>query len=67
MTARYESASKHAMPVLGKFVAQAKSPESDQKCNVPFIVSSLPSLNFLGRDAIAAMKISLDIIVKTLQ
>ena len=67
VTARYESASKHAMPVLGKFVAKAKSPDSGQECNVPFIVSSVPKLNLLGRDAIAAMKISLDRIVNTLQ
>ena len=67
MTARYKSASKHAMPVLGKFVNKAMSPDSGQECNTPFIVSSVPRLNLLGRDAIAAMKISLDGIVNTLQ
>ena len=67
VSARYESASKHAVPVFGKFVTKAKSLDSGEECSIPFIVSSVPSLNLLGRDAIAALKISLDRIVSAIQ
>ncbi|KAG0722413.1 hypothetical protein GWK47_006041 [Chionoecetes opilio] len=67
VTVRYESASKHTMPVLGKFMTTAKSLDSNQECIIPFIVSSVPNLNLLGRDAIAEMRISLDKVVNSLR
>ena len=57
---RYESASKHNLPVLGTFVADTKDPKTGNTCSVPYIVTKIPDLNLLGRNAIQALGISVD-------
>ena len=56
----YESASQHTMPVLGTFTGKVKAPGSEEQHNVQFVVSEVPDLNLLGRDAIKQMGISVD-------
>jgi len=57
---RYHSASKHPLPVIGAFTAEAKYGDVSKSYPVSFLVSEIPDLNLLGRDAITAMRISLD-------
>jgi len=60
---RYHSASMHPLPIIGAFTAEAKyGDDSDDSKSYPvsFLVSEIPDLNLLGRDAIRAMRISLD-------
>ena len=57
---RYESASKHDLPVLGTFVADTRDPKTGNQCSVPYIVTKVPDLNLLGRNAIQALGISVD-------
>jgi hypothetical protein len=57
---RYESASKHDMPVMGTFVASTKLPDMEEEHNIRFIVSKVPDLNLLGRTDANRMKISVD-------
>ena len=59
-TSRYESASKHDLPVLGTFVAKTAAPESDEVHDVQFTVTEVPDLNLLGRSATKQMGISID-------
>lgn len=56
----YASASQHSMPVLGEFVGSASSPVAEKDCDIRLIVTTVPGLNLLGREAIVAMGISVD-------
>ena len=57
---RYESASKHNLPVLGTFVAQTKHPVTGEQSSIPYIVTKIPDLKLLGRNAIQTLGISVD-------
>ncbi|XP_052827930.1 uncharacterized protein K02A2.6-like [Octopus bimaculoides] len=57
---RYESASKHDLPVLGTFVGQTKDPTTDKQNLIPYIVTKISDLNLLGRNAIQTLGISVD-------
>ena len=57
---RYHSASKHPLPIIGTFTAEAKYGDVSKSYPVSFLVSEIPDLNLLGRDTIRAMRISLD-------
>jgi len=57
---RYESASKHDLPVLGTFMGQTKDPTTGKQSSIPYIVTQIPDLNLLGRNAIQALGISVD-------
>ena len=57
---RFESSSKHNLPVLGTFMAQAKDLVTDKQSSIPYIVTKIPHLNFLGRTAIQTLGISVD-------
>jgi len=57
---RYHSASKHPLPIIGAFTAEAKYGDVSKSYPVSFLVSEIPDLNLLRRDAIKAMRISLD-------
>jgi len=54
------SASKHPLPIFGAFTAEAKHRDVSKSYPVSFLVSEIPDLNLIGRDAIRAMRISLD-------
>nr|KAG5694861.1 hypothetical protein BaRGS_028789 [Batillaria attramentaria] len=60
VTHRYESASKHDLPVLGTFKGQTKDPVTGKQSSIPYIVTKIPDLNLLGRNAIQALGISVD-------
>nr|KAG5696632.1 hypothetical protein BaRGS_034093 [Batillaria attramentaria] len=60
VTHRYESASKHDLPVLGTFMGQTKDPVTGKHSSIPYIVTKIPDLNLLGRNAIQALGISVD-------
>jgi len=57
---RYHSARKHPLPIIGAFTAEAKYGDVSKSYPVSFLVSGIPDLNLLGRDAIKTMRISLD-------
>ena len=57
---RYHSASKHPVPIIGAFTAEVKYGDISKSYPVSFLVSDIPDSNLLGRDAIRAMRISLD-------
>ena len=57
---RYESASKHDLPVLGTFVGQTKDPVTGRQGSISYIVTKIPDLNLLGRNAIQTLGISVD-------
>ena len=57
---RYESASNHDLPVLGMFTSQTKVPATGKESSIPYIVTKIPNLNLLGRNAIQALEISVD-------
>ena len=57
---RYESASKHDLPVLGSFSAETRDGKTGKTSMVQYIVTKIPDLNLLGRNAIHALGISLD-------
>jgi len=57
---RYHSANKHPLPIIGAFTAEAKYGDVSKSYPVSFLVSEIPDLNLLDRDAIKAMRISLD-------
>ena len=57
---RYESASKHNLPVLGTFMAETKDPVTGKQSSIPYIVTKIPDLNLLGRNAIQTLGISVD-------
>ena len=57
---RYESASKHDLPVLGTFIGDTKDPKTGKQSSIPYIVTKIPDLNLLGRNAIQALGISVD-------
>ena len=57
---RYESASKHDLPVLGTFMGDTKDPKTGKQSSIPFIVTKIPDLNLLGRNAIQTLEISVD-------
>ena len=57
---QYASANKHKMPILGEFVGSASSPVAERGCDIRLIVTTIPDLNLLGRDAIEIMGISVD-------
>jgi len=54
---RYHSSSKHPLPIIGVFTAQAKYGDASKSYQVSFLVSEIPDLNLLGRDAIKAMHV----------
>nr|KAG5697301.1 hypothetical protein BaRGS_004967 [Batillaria attramentaria] len=60
VTHRYESASKHDLPVLGTFMGQTKDPVTGKQSSIPYIVTKIPDHNLLGRNAIQALGISVD-------
>nr|KAG5701139.1 hypothetical protein BaRGS_002615 [Batillaria attramentaria] len=60
VTHRYESASKHDLPVLGTFIGQTTDPVTGKQSSIPYIVTKIPDLNLLGRNAIQALGISVD-------
>nr|KAG5699905.1 hypothetical protein BaRGS_018204 [Batillaria attramentaria] len=60
VTHRYESASKHDLPVLGTFMGQTTDPVTGKQSSIPYIVTKIPDLNLLGRNAIQALGISVD-------
>nr|KAG5704696.1 hypothetical protein BaRGS_025338 [Batillaria attramentaria] len=60
VTHRYESASKHDLPVLGTFMGQTKDPVTGKQSSIPYIVTKIPDLNLLGRNVIQALGISVD-------
>nr|KAG5702950.1 hypothetical protein BaRGS_034723 [Batillaria attramentaria] len=60
VTHRYESASKHDLPVLGTFKGQTKDPVTGKQSSIPYIVTKIHDLNLLGRNAIQALGISVD-------
>jgi len=57
---RYESASKHSLPVLGTFKGQTKDPKTGKECYINYVVTKIPNLNLLGRNAIQTLGISVD-------
>nr|KAG5696827.1 hypothetical protein BaRGS_030951 [Batillaria attramentaria] len=57
---RYESASKHDLPVLGTFMGQTKDSITGKQSSIPYIITKIPDLNLLGRNAIQALGISVD-------
>ena len=57
---RYESASKHDLPVLGTFIGQTTDPQTGKQSSIPYIVTKIPNLNLLGRNAIQTLGISVD-------
>jgi len=57
---RYHSARKHPLPIIGAFTAEAKYGDVSKSYPVSFLVSEIPDLNLLGRDAIRAIRILLD-------
>nr|KAG5714116.1 hypothetical protein BaRGS_020444 [Batillaria attramentaria] len=60
VTHRYKSASKHDLPVLGTFMGQTKDPVTGKQSSIPYIVTKIPDLNLLGRNAIQDLGISVD-------
>ena len=54
---RYESANKHNLPMLGTFMAQTKDPVTGKRSSIPYIVTKIPDLNLLGRNAIQTLGI----------
>jgi len=48
---RYHSATKHPLPIIGAFTAEAKYGDVSNSYPVSFLVSEIPDLNLLGRDA----------------
>ena len=57
---RYESASKHDLPVLGTFMGHTKDPATGRQGSFQYIVTKIPDLNLLGRNAIQTLGISVD-------
>lgn len=57
---RFESASKHDLPILGEFKAKTTDPATGNHSEVPFIVTKIPDLNLMGRKAIKSLGISVD-------
>ena len=57
---RYESASKHDIPIIGSFKGHTKNPATGKESNIPYIVTKVPDLNLLGRNAIKTLEISVD-------
>lgn len=57
---RYESASKHDLPIMGSFVGKAATQGSTEQHDVQFTVSEIPDLNLLGRIATKQLGISVD-------
>ena len=57
---RYESASKHNLPVLGTFMVQTNDPVIGKQSSIPYIVTKILDLNLLGRNAIQTLGISVD-------
>ena len=57
---RYESASKHDLPVLGTFDGRTKDPNSGNESLIPYIVTEISDLNLFGRNAIQTLGISVD-------
>ena len=60
---QYESASKHNLPVLGTFMGKTKDPKTGKEGQVSYIVTKIPDLNLLGRNAIQALGISVDTVL----
>lgn len=64
-TSRYESASKHDVPVLGTFVGNVSLPDSSDKHDAEFIVADVPDLNLLGRTTTRDLGISVDEVLQS--
>ena len=61
----YQSASKHPLPIVGAFPAEAKHGDSGALVKIPFLVSEVLEMNLLGCDAIKALNISPDNLLYT--
>lgn len=60
---RYESATKHSLPTFGHFTAKVKcdlATNADMDHKLQFMVTKIPHLNLLGRNAIHKLGISMD-------
>ena len=57
---RYESASTHDLPALGTFMTETKDPVTGKQSSIPYIVTKIPDLNLLERNAIQTLGISVD-------
>ena len=62
---KYESASQHDLPVLGAFTAPcSRFPDTTEITkNIQFVVTSIPRLDLLGREAIRQLNISVDALI----
>lgn len=56
----YASASQHTMPILGAFIGKVKTPGSKEQHDIEFVVSEVPDLNLLGREATKKIGLSVD-------
>jgi hypothetical protein len=56
----YKSASGHAIETTGQCQIGTKLPYSQEEITLPFVVSTVPDLNLLGRVAIQKLRISID-------
>ena len=56
----YHSASKHPLPIIVPFTTEAKYSDARKSYSVSFLEPEILDLNLRGRDAIRAMRISLD-------
>ena len=57
---KYESASKHNLPIISTFVAKTSTQESEEAHDIKYTVSKIPELNLLGRTATKELGISVD-------
>ena len=57
---QFQSASKHLLLVLGTFVAQTTLTFKGDRLPILYTATNISNLNFLGRDAIATLNISID-------
>ena len=62
---RYESASKHDLPICGTFVSKVVSQDSKEPHDVQFTVSEVPDHNLLGRIATKQLGISVDKVLES--
>ena len=62
---RFESASKHPLPVIGTFTTDVTCSNSTSQQNIQFVVTKVPHLNLLGRSAISKLNISVDNLLGT--
>ena len=66
-TSRYESASKHDLPVKGTFMGKTRVPGMQEQHDVCFTVTDVPDLNLLVRIATKQMGISVGKVLHSTQ